>query len=286
MTTLHAGSAGFDRPRARYAKKLSFVEIDLRPPMPAPKVLARWRGEVGQDFVFALVAPPSLWGERDWPLRDPEATRKELDRLGNVVHLLAPRAIVLRTPAAMRPGTVAFKRFLELVERVKKLAPVCVWEPQGVWERDEAREATEGTGLIVAADPLRDDVAGEPIVYARMRGLGTDTRYHTGRLEDLLIALEDAQEAFVVFDTPSGSGDALRLMTVLNEAAAEEEESEEEPEESEEEGDEGDEDEDADDEDDDADGDEEFDEDDEDDDADEDDEDDDADEDDEDEDEA
>jgi uncharacterized protein YecE (DUF72 family) len=223
MTTIHAGSAGFDRPRARYARKLSFVEVDLRPPAPAPKALARWREDVGDEFVFALVAPPSLWGERDWPLRDAEATSREIDRLANLVHLLEPRAIVLRTPPAVRPGTVAFKRFLDVAARVKKLAPVCVWEPQGLWERDDAKAAVAGLGLVVAADPLRDDVAGEPVVYARMRGLGSDRRYHSGRLEDLVDAVRDAEEVFVVFDTPTGYGDALRLMATASGAATAEE---------------------------------------------------------------
>src|SRR4051812_43901183 len=113
MPVLHIGSAGFSRPRSRYAKKLSFVEIELRPPLPAPKVVGRWREELGEAFLFAVVAPQTLWGEKDWPLRDAKALRSEIDRIQQVTGALKPRALVLRTPTSIRPGSAAFKRFLD-----------------------------------------------------------------------------------------------------------------------------------------------------------------------------
>lgn len=221
MPVLHIGSAGFSRPRSRYARKLSFVEVDLRPPLPAPKVVARWREELGDAFMFAVVAPQALWGDKEFPLRDAKALRSEIDRIQNVTGALKPRALVLRTPTSIRPGSAGFKRFLENLEQFKKLAPVIVWEPLGVWEHDEAIAAVRGTGLVVASDPLRDPVAGETIVYARMKGLGADRRYHEGRLEDLAVALGDSTEAFIVFDTPSGYNEATKLIAILEGAAAE-----------------------------------------------------------------
>lgn len=165
--------------------------------------------------MISMVAPPTLWGEPDWPLRDPEVTRKELARLENMARALAPRVIVFRTPPAVRPGTVAFQRFLDVAARVKDLAPIRVWDPQGVWERQDARKAVHATGLLVTADPLRDPIEGEPVVYARMRGLGSDRRYHIGRMEDLAAALADTEEAFVVFDTPTGYAEAIRFARML-----------------------------------------------------------------------
>jgi uncharacterized protein YecE (DUF72 family) len=222
MSAIHVGCAGFARPRPRYKERLRFVEIELRTPLPSPKVLAGWRAEVGDDFVFALVAQPALWGEPDWPLRDDKAVRPEIDRLTNVANALKPRALVLRTPASIRPGTAALKRFFGVVERLEKLAPICVWEPSGVWEHEAAVEAAADTKLVVASDPLRDDIEGETIVYARMRGLGSDRRYHTGRLEDLAEAIADAEEAFVVFATDTAFREATKLTAVLAGAEGEE----------------------------------------------------------------
>jgi uncharacterized protein YecE (DUF72 family) len=246
MPTIHVGTAGFPRPRARYAQRLSFVELEMRQPMPSPKVAANWRSEVGDAFTFALVAPASLWGARDWPLKDPAVTRTEIEKLAAVARKLRTRAIVLRPPPAVRPGSTALKRFLEAAEQIRKLAEVCVWEPPGVWERDSAKAATEKAGLVVAADPLRDSVEGEAVVYARMRGLGSDRRYHEGRLQDLAEALSNAQEAFVVFDTATGFTEASKLRVMIEEGiheAHDDEDGEDEDEDEDEDGEDGDEDE-------------------------------------------
>src|SRR5262249_9042970 len=149
---------------------------------------------------------------------DVGATRAELSALETAAKTLRPRALVLRTPAAVRPGSVAFNRFLELLEPAKRIAPVVVWEPQGVWEHDAAREAVARRSVVVVSEPLRDSVEGEGVVYARMRGLGGDRRYHEGRLEDLATAVGGAAEAFVVFDTSAGFSEASKLVGLLGEA--------------------------------------------------------------------
>jgi uncharacterized protein YecE (DUF72 family) len=222
MTTFHIGCAGFSTARSRYARKLAFVEVDVGKPAPAPKVLERWRSEAGESMVWAVVTPASFWGERDWPLRDEKATTAEIDRLVNVVKPLGARAVVLRTPPSIRPGTVAAKRFLAVAERVKKMAPIVVWEPGGLWEREDAQDLVEGTGIVVAADPLRDEVDGEGVVYARLRGLGSDRRYHAGRLEEIVVALANCEEAFIVFDTHDSFAEATRLRKLIEGLAADE----------------------------------------------------------------
>lgn len=220
MTTLHVGCAGFSAPRTRYARKLSFVEIEVARPAPTPKVLARWREEIGDAMVWSIVAPAVLWGDRESPLRDEKATQVEIDRLVNVVKPIGARALLLRTPPTIRPGSVAAKRFLTVAERVRKMAPVVVWEPSGLWERRDAQAFVKHLGLIVACDPLRDEVAGEPIMYARMRGLGADRRYHQGRLEDILLAFAGVEEGFVVFDTAQSFAEAVRLRGLIEGLAA------------------------------------------------------------------
>jgi uncharacterized protein YecE (DUF72 family) len=221
---IFVGTAGFGRQRPRYARKLSFVEIEPRPPFPATKVFASWRSELGKDFRFALVAPAALWGEKDWPLRDDVAVNREFDRFASWAKALEPEVIVLRTPAAIRPGSAALERFLSLTGRVKRLARRVVWEPAGVWEREAAVAASKTAGLVVACDPLRDAIDDESIVYAWMRGLGSDRRYHSGRLEDLADALETSVEAYVVFDTEGAFREATRLEALISGAEAAEDE--------------------------------------------------------------
>jgi uncharacterized protein YecE (DUF72 family) len=213
MTLLHVGTANFDRPRDRYAAKLHFVELELRSPLPAPKRLQKLRAEMGEEFVLAAIAPMSLYGEEDFPLRDAANTRSEVDRLQNADSALKPDVLIFRTPKSLRPGSAGIERFLTLCrDRLCKMARVVVWEPTGVWEREAALEVTDAIeNLIVCADPLRDDVSGESHVYARLRGIGMDQRYNDGKLEDLLEKLAESEEAWVVFATATGWKEATRL---------------------------------------------------------------------------
>lgn len=216
MPVIHVGTANFDRPRDRYKSRLHFVELALHSPLPLPKRLRKLRSEVGDDFVLAAVAPMSLFGSEDALLCDAAYTRAEIDRLQNAVSALEPNVLVFRTPKALRPGTAALERWLTLCrDRLYKMAPVIVWEPTGVWERDAALKLTEDIeNLIVCADPLRDDVTGESHVYARLRGLGIDNRYNDGKLEAIAAALAGCQEAWVVFATANGFGEATRLEAI------------------------------------------------------------------------
>jgi uncharacterized protein YecE (DUF72 family) len=213
MTVIHVGTANFDRPRDRYKSRLHFVELELRSPLPPPKRLQKLRSEVGDDFVLAVIAPMTLFGSDDAPLRDAVHTRAEVDRLQNAVSALEPDVIVFRTPKSLRPGTAALERWLTLCrDRLCKMARVIVWEPTGVWEREAALEVTDDIeNLIVCADPLHDDVSGESHVYARLRGLGIDNRYNDGKLEDIAEALAECEEAWVVFATATGFNEAIKL---------------------------------------------------------------------------
>lgn len=214
--TLHVGTANFDQPRDRYKARLHFVELELRSPLPAPKRLQKLRADVGEDFVLAAIAPATLFGDEEFPLRDAAHTRAEVDRLQNAVKALAPDVLVFRTPRALRPGTAALERWMTLCrDRLCKMARVVVWEPTGVWEREAALEVTADIeNLIVCADPLRDDVSGESHVYVRLRGLGVDSRYNDGKLEDIAEKLAECEEAWVVFATPTAFKEATRLAAI------------------------------------------------------------------------
>lgn len=208
MTTVHTGCAGFVKPRERYIDRLDYVEFDLRAPAPTPKALAAWKKQRPENFTYGLVAPNTLYGDPSWPLRDPAKVRSELDRLANNVDALGARVVVFRTPMAVSPGSVALTRLQPVFERAVKFAPIVVWEPAGLWERPAAVEWASQFGVIVASDPLHDEL-DEPVVYARMRGLGVDQRYHVGRLEEIAEALAGADEAFVVFASNAAWREAL-----------------------------------------------------------------------------
>lgn len=208
MTTFHIGCAGFVKPRERYMTRLDYVEFDLRAPSPSPKVLATWKKHRPEGFTYGAVAPATLYGDPSWPLRDPAAVRSELDRFLNNVDALGARVAVFRTPLAVSPGSVALGRFTPVLERAAKAVDVVVWEPSGPWEHEAAAEHAAKHGAIAACDPLHDEFDG-PVVYARMRGLGMDRRYHPGRLEELAEELADVEEAFVVFESSSAWREAL-----------------------------------------------------------------------------
>ena len=212
MSSIRVGTAGFVVPRERYLSRLRFVEIDLRAPVPPPKTLAAWRRAAPEGFVFSAVAPESLFGERDWPLRDAAKTRSELDRFGNQLQALGARIAVLRSPLGVSPGSVAFERFRPVLERARALAPTLVWEPSGLWDHEEAVRVAEQFGAVVSGDPLQDE-PGAAFAYARMRGLGTDQRYTMGRLEALA-------EALVVFQSQQAWREAVGFAKLVGEIEA------------------------------------------------------------------
>jgi len=215
MSVVHVGCAGFSVPRRKYLSKLSFVEIELRTPAPNAKVLTAWREQTGAGFGWSVVAPRSLWGEADWPLRDERYTQSEFDKLAHVCSVLQPQALVLRTPRALSPGSVACRRFLALLPRLRALVPVVAWEPTGLWERTDARVLVAAEGVVVVCDPLHDDLVDEASAYVRLRGLGGDRRYHRGKLEDLATVLGAVEQGFVVFDTDNGFSEAVQLRALL-----------------------------------------------------------------------
>jgi hypothetical protein len=239
MTTFHIGCAGFVKPRDRYMSRLDYVEFDLRAPVPSPKVLASWKKHRPEGFTYGLVAPASLYGDPSWPLRDPAVVRSELDRLANNLDALGAGVLVLRTPMAVSPGSVALQRFSPVLERAKKVAPVVVWDPSGLWEREAAVEHASKFGAIVACDPLHDEIDG-PVAYARMRGLGVDRRYHVGRLGEIAEALSACDEAFVVFESGSAWREALGFTGISQGVGAEAMLEGEEPDEEDEEDEDGD----------------------------------------------
>lgn len=220
MTIYHTGCAGFVKPRERYTARLDYVEFDLRAPTPSPKVLATWKKHRPENFTYGVVAPASLYGDASWPLRDPAKVRSELDRLCNNIDALGARVVVLRTPMAVSPGSVALGRLTPVLERLVKVAPIVVWEPSGLWEREAAVAYAQKLGVVVACDPLHDEVA-EPIAYARMRGLGVDRRYHVGRLEEIATNLAVCDEAFVVFESGAAWREALGFTGVAQGVGAE-----------------------------------------------------------------
>lgn len=220
MTTFSVGCAGFASQRTRYVSKLAFVEFDLRAPSPSPKTLAGYKKSMPEGFAFSAVAPASIFGDPSWPLKDPIKVQSEFDRFANLVDALGAKVVVFRTPMSISPGSVALKRFEDLLTRARRIADVVVWEPAGLWQYDEARAWAKSRGVVVASDPLHDKVEG-PVVYARMRGLGADTAYTMARLESLADKLDGVETAYVVFQSANAWREAVGFRKLVDEVFAE-----------------------------------------------------------------
>lgn len=221
MSNVRVGTAGFAVQRERYQSKLRFVEVSFRAPVPSPKVLAGWKRSSPEGFTFAAVAPDSLYGDKTWPLREATKVQSELDRFGNQCNALGARVAVFRTPMAVSPGSVALKRFLPVLERARAFAPVLVWEPAGLWEREDAVAIASDFNAVVGGDPLQDEPE-ENVLYAHLRGLGADQRYTMGRLETLAERIAGVDEAFVVFDSGSAWREACGFAKLAGELIASE----------------------------------------------------------------
>lgn len=195
---LHVGCAGFQGSQDAYFNRFRIVEIQ-GDASPAPKIatLRKWRAAAPEDFVFTLAEPLG-----DWAAITPR------------VEALAAGVVVIRTPTTFTPTVAnreALARFAAAAPQGTRLA----WEPLGLWQRGAIESTCDELGLIPCIDPLqhKQPLTHEGVAYYRVRGLGGPLGER--ELGRVVAALEDLEEAFIVF---ARAEDALAFLQLLAES--------------------------------------------------------------------
>lgn len=203
-------------------QKLDYLESSstLENP-PRLKVLRQWRDGLPASRGFGMLAGQDIAADG---FRDTERVRRAAELLRSQVDSLDPEVVLFRTPAAFAPSATnrdAMARFLSTHDLGDR---TIAWDPQGLWEPDQAAAQARSMGVLYAADPLSNDPLGDgpdyanmgPAAYFRITGLGRKHRLDDFALEDLVDVVSAYTTAWVVFAHPSKYPDALKFRALLD----------------------------------------------------------------------
>lgn len=197
----------------KYAKRFDMVE--LRPvdtSMPRAATLRGYRKVTPPAFAFSVVLPRVVGSLEPGPAFE-EALATALE----AATATEARAIVLQTPSSVRPTAANRKRIAALFDRLPREGVVLAWEPTGMWEHGDILKTAKAAGAIPVIDAVADELAPGPVVYTRLRALGTSATIGASAVDKVAQRLRGRREAYVVVE---GGADATRVKTGLGVALA------------------------------------------------------------------
>jgi uncharacterized protein YecE (DUF72 family) len=177
-----------------YAKRFDLVEV--RPvdgPLPKPGRLAKWRADVPPAFAFSVVLPKAVTLLQD-------GADDALAVALKTATALQARAMVLTTPASVRPTARNRRRLAELAARLPDTGVHRVWEPLGMWEPEDVLATAHEAGLLACFDAAQGALPGGPVAYTRIRAVGSASNLGTQRIQRIAEQVRGRREAFIVVD--------------------------------------------------------------------------------------
>jgi hypothetical protein len=145
--------------------------VELRPEpgqAPKPGTLRAWRKAVNPSFTFSVVLPKIVGS-----LAMTKAMEVALAEALAVATTVEARCIVLSTPSEVRPTTATVNKLKAVIEKLPRPGVVLCWEPHGIWERAEILSLAKQLGVHAVVDAAQMAVPPGPVVYTRLRALGT-----------------------------------------------------------------------------------------------------------------
>ncbi|HUT77917.1 MAG TPA: hypothetical protein VM285_09540 [Polyangia bacterium] len=129
---------------------------------------------------------------------------------------LEAEALVLLTPVEFTPTRPNRERLATFLERARRPDVPVAWEPRGPWEPASAAAVALDLGLVLAVDPLRDELPEGPVAYLRLGPFAQlGTRLGTYDLERIADAARGHPLSFCLFETPRALDDARTLREIL-----------------------------------------------------------------------
>lgn len=214
MARLHVGIHALQGDIKKYKDQLDLVEIrPVDTTMPGAVGLRKWRKAVPPAFVFSVVLPRVVS-----ELSPGKALDDALAVSLEAATALEARCIVLPTSTEVRPTAANRKRIAALFARIPPEGTIRCWEPRGMWEREDVIETARVADVLPVFDAGREDLARGPVVYTRLRALGSQAAPSASVLDRVARRLEGRREAFVVVEGTRGA--ALRVKSSLTASLA------------------------------------------------------------------
>jgi uncharacterized protein YecE (DUF72 family) len=246
LGTVHVGCTNFNIKPAKYARRLSFVELSASfESIPRSKACQRIRAEAGPNMSFALrahhrithpyhapiyrrIAPdfpgaqPSHYGffQETHPVE--EATK----RLMTAAQHLDAKAIIFETPVEFSPTKENQERLVRFFSRLDREGRQMVWDPRGPWEHEQIAEAAAKANIFYAIEPfgisgMEDWLRGAQGdgIFLRLRGpQGRRQRYAAFELEELALVCRNFEHCYAVFSHAKAFPDAVAFLGALSQA--------------------------------------------------------------------
>ena len=213
MTTYYYGCDEAVGGWGRYYERCNALELDLSKQghMPTIATLNRWRVKSPRHFAFVLhleetIAPALAAASERGARKLPPAVGEALERSAERARAVAAKAHFIATPMEMTPGEdskALLKATHEKLNEKLGKAALLLWEPSGLWEREQACDWARGVGIVAARDPflaMREGEAcghGDACLVVNERA-GMRRKFDQYDFEALLDWSSSAQRVFVL----------------------------------------------------------------------------------------
>lgn len=200
---------------------------------PRLAAMQRWAGAIRRRFPQAELVP-YVWhwisharedGLRTRAARRPAGADHELGALlaseaatqaweitRLCVQATGSTRVVLRTGTSLTPGALGRKRLRAFVEARRAEGLGVIWEPEGLWESETARELARELDITLLCPAFEggrpryeragDDVLVARDVWLRADGAGASRRIDAGAIDALAMHIDAAPDTTVVFTGP------------------------------------------------------------------------------------
>ncbi len=214
---LHIAAKQLSSAIATYAKRFDYLEVHAReangedaPTPMSPHALRKWRKQVPPHFEFGVFLGPHAS-----TLKPSTKLDEEVKHALAAAAALEARNIIIRTPREVTPAQIHRDRLAKMRDRFPSDVTNVVWEPQGVWELEDAAVVASQLNLVLAVDPTRDPVPANPIAYLRLRALGETRSFGPSALERILEAVGiNRRDIYVVLETNSALTECKQLRSI------------------------------------------------------------------------
>lgn len=204
-----------------YAKRFDYLEVharaageDASPTPTTPASLRKWRKQVPPHFEFGVFLGPHASSLKPSPKLEDEV-KYALEAAG----ALEARNFIIRTPRDVTPAQLYRDRLAKMRDRFPRDVVNVIWEPQGVWEIEDAAVVAKKLGLVLAVDPTRDPVPANPVAYLRLRALGETRSFGPSALERILEAVgTNRRDVYFVLETASALTECKQLRSIAQRA--------------------------------------------------------------------
>ncbi len=162
MAKVYYGCDERDRDWDDYAERCNALELDLTHFSHPPKIstLNTWRVESPRGFGFMVHARNGVSAELPQPPEaDPasfsDAMRRAWDETLERAEALAAEAILVPTPKGFTPSAAHRERLAAFRESFgSQINAALLWEPSGLWNIEQTREAAEEADVVPTYDPF------------------------------------------------------------------------------------------------------------------------------------